>query len=55
MGESEKGAVLAQVERNRDYLIDLTRRLVQIPTVNPKFEADPGLNREAELQQMLKS
>ena len=54
MGETEKGAVLAQVERNRDYLIDLTRRLVQIPTVNPKFEADPGLNREAELQQMLK-
>ena len=55
MGQGESGAVLAQVERNRDYLVDLTRRLVRIPTVNPKFEADPEINRELKLQHMLKA
>ncbi len=39
--KSETEAVLAQIDRDQDYLIDLTRRLVRIPTVNPKFEADP--------------
>jgi len=38
--KSETEAVLAQMDRDQDYLIDLTRRLVRIPTVNPRFEAD---------------
>ncbi len=48
------GAVVAQVERDQDFLIDLTRRMVRIPTVNPKFVADPAINREDELQYMLR-
>ncbi len=51
--KSETEAVLAQIDRDQDYLIDLTRRLVRIPTVNPKFEADPEINREHDLQQLL--
>ena len=46
-------AVLAELERDEAFLIDLTRQLVRIPTVNPKFEADPAINREAELQRHL--
>ena len=50
MTAGASAAVLAQIDKNRDFLIDLTRRLVRIPTVNPKFESDPAINREAELQ-----
>ena len=46
-------AVLAELERDEAFLIGLTRQLVRIPTVNPKFEADPAINREAELQRQL--
>lgn len=55
MAGIESEAVLEQVERNRGYLVDLARRLVRVPTVNPKFEADPALNREAELQDLLRA
>lgn len=54
MNDDVIASVLQRVERNADYLVDLTRRLVRIPTVNPKFEADPALNREAECQQLLR-
>jgi acetylornithine deacetylase len=36
-------AVVEQIERDKDYLIDLTGRLVRIPTVNPKFESNPEI------------
>lgn len=52
---SEIEAVIEQIERNRDFLIDLTRRMVCIPTVNPKFETDAAINREDELQRMLQT
>jgi len=48
-------AVIEQIERDKDYLVDLTRRLVRIPTVNPKFESNPEINREPELQSRLQS
>ncbi|MCB8881337.1 ArgE/DapE family deacylase [Acidisoma cellulosilytica] len=47
-------AIVAEVDREAAFLIDLTQSLVRIPTVNPKFETDPALNREAELQQHLR-
>jgi acetylornithine deacetylase len=52
---SEVEAIVSQIERDQEFLIDLTRRLVRIPTVNPKFEIDPELNREPELQQVLRA
>jgi acetylornithine deacetylase len=55
MTQDATAAVLTQIDRNRDYLIDLTRRLVRIPTVNPKFETDPAINREPEIQATLRS
>ena len=54
METSETAAVVSQIERSRDYLIDLTRRLVRVPTVNPKFEVDDEINREVEAQQLLR-
>ncbi len=47
-------AVLAELRRDADFLTGLTRDLVRIPTVNPKFEVDPTINREAELQRHLR-
>lgn len=55
MTTSETAAVLSQIDRDRDYLIDLTRRLVRVPTVNPKFETDAAINREADLQNLLRA
>lgn len=46
-------AVWTAVDRERDFVVELTRDLVRIPTVNPKFVADPAINREAELQTRL--
>ncbi len=46
-------AAQAAIEAGRDALIGLTRDLVRIPSVNPKFQADPALNREADVQAML--
>ena len=46
-------AVQAVLDRDEDFLLDLTRRMVRTPTVNPKFETDPAINREAELQRDL--
>lgn len=55
MDDDHVAAVMARIERDKDYLIDLTRRLVRIPTVNPKFEVDAEINREAELQDLLRA
>lgn len=38
------------VEQERDFVVGLTRDLVRIPSVNPKFEANEKLNREPEVQ-----
>ena len=42
-----------RIEKEKEYLIELTREMVKIPTVNPKFELDEDLNREAEFQNFL--
>ncbi|MBZ9743818.1 ArgE/DapE family deacylase [Mesorhizobium sp. CO1-1-7] len=46
-------AVQAEIERDRDWLIGLVRDMVRIPSVNPKFEANPAINREADVQALL--
>jgi acetylornithine deacetylase/succinyl-diaminopimelate desuccinylase family protein len=51
--QAMRDAVFAAVDAERDFVIDLTRDMVRIPTVNPKFVADPELNRERELQDLL--
>ncbi|WP_102960532.1 M20 family metallopeptidase [Mangrovicella endophytica] len=43
-------SVIAEIDREPDFVTGLTADLVRIPTVNPKFQADPSINREAELQ-----
>jgi len=51
--EAAVSRVQAEIERDRDWVIDLTRRMVRIPSVNPKFQADAALNREADVQDLL--
>ncbi|MCO6048762.1 M20 family metallopeptidase [Mesorhizobium sp. RP14(2022)] len=41
------------IEKDRDFVIGLTRDLVRIPSVNPKFETGEGLNRESDVQALL--
>jgi acetylornithine deacetylase len=45
--------VQAAIERDRDWVVGLTRDMVRIPSVNPKFEPDPAINREADVQALL--
>ncbi len=42
--------VWSSLEAERDFAVELTQALVRIPTVNPKFVADPELNKEPEHQ-----
>lgn len=51
--EAAIAAVQAEIDADRDWVVELTRKMVQIPTVNPKFETDASINREADLQAML--
>lgn len=48
-------AVVQELRREQAFLLDLTQQLVRIPTVNPKIEADPALNHEADLQYYLRT
>ncbi|MDA4847643.1 M20 family metallopeptidase [Hoeflea poritis] len=43
------------IDRNRDAVVELTREMVRIPSVNPKFQVDPELNREPEVQDLVQS
>lgn len=36
-----------------DELVELTQRLVCIPSVNPKFLVDPPFNRESDVQDLI--
>ncbi|RLL64648.1 ArgE/DapE family deacylase [Ochrobactrum soli] len=38
------------LETDRDWLIELTRDIVRIPSVNPKFHSESRVNREADVQ-----
>ena len=46
-------AVWAAIDKERDYVIDLTREIVAIPSVNPKFVQDPTQNREPDVQNVI--
>ena len=46
-------AVFDAVDRNADFVVSLTRDMVRVPTVNPKFVQDPAINREADHQRDL--
>ena len=43
-------AVLDIVEADKDHVVSLTQDLVRIPSVNPKFQVEQGLNRESDVQ-----
>lgn len=43
------------LDGERDYATDLTQRLVRVPTVNPKFIADPAQNREPAAQDIVEA
>ena len=47
--------VWAHIDENKNFVVDLTRELVQIPSVNPKFHADEKLNRESDAQNLVQS
>ncbi|NVP57431.1 M20 family metallopeptidase [Mycoplana rhizolycopersici] len=47
--------VTALIEKDRDWVVDLTQRLVRIPSVNPKFNLDPAVNREADVQKLIET
>ena len=51
--EAAIAAVQAGIERDRDFVVGLTRDLVRIPSVNPKFQSEQGLNRETDVQTLL--
>ncbi|MCR9136618.1 MAG: ArgE/DapE family deacylase [Alphaproteobacteria bacterium] len=46
-------SVWERIDKDRDFVIDLTRELVKIPSVNPKFQVDPEINREPEVQDVI--
>ncbi|MEQ9643248.1 MAG: ArgE/DapE family deacylase [Alphaproteobacteria bacterium] len=55
MSSNAHDAVLARLDKDQDYLVDLTQKMVRVPTVNPKFEAGAEINREPEHQDLLQS
>ena len=48
-----KQAVWEAIDADPDFVTELTRELVRIPSVNPKFETGEGLNREGDVQDLL--
>jgi acetylornithine deacetylase/succinyl-diaminopimelate desuccinylase family protein len=51
--EAAVAAVQADIEKDRDWVVRLTQEMVRIPSVNPKFQLDPAINREADVQRLL--
>ena len=45
--------VINILDQEKDFLINLTQQIVKIPSVNPKLENNPELNKEAEVQDVL--
>lgn len=54
-GNSAVEKVIHRIEVDRDFVIELARNLIRIPSVNPKFQTEEGANREADLQQVVAS
>ena len=47
--------VQERIDADPAYVTELTRELVRIPSVNPKFERAAGLNGESEVQALVRS
>ena len=47
--------VIRCIEKDREFVVELAQNLVRIPSVNPKFELSEGINREADIQQVVAS
>jgi acetylornithine deacetylase/succinyl-diaminopimelate desuccinylase family protein len=45
--------VWAEIDGNTDFVVELTREMVKIPSVNPKFQVEQGLNRESDVQDLV--
>jgi len=50
MSKDHVRAAIAAVDEDADFVVDLTREMVRIPTVNPKFVEDSEVNREPDHQ-----
>lgn len=55
MTGSWEAALRQEIAGEAGYLVDLLRRLVRIPSVNPKFVADPAQNREPAVQDLIEA
>ncbi|MBP0495929.1 M20 family metallopeptidase [Pararoseomonas indoligenes] len=55
MTEAWEAPLREAVAREHDNTVALLQRLVRIPSVNPKFVADPAQNREAEVQDAIEA
>lgn len=55
MTQSALDAVVSAIEADQDHVVALTQDLVRIPSVNPKFQTEPGLNREAAVQDRIEA
>lgn len=53
--EAAVKAVWQVLDDDPGYATELTRKLVQIPSVNPKFIQDPAQNRESDVQDLVES
>ncbi|MDQ0394461.1 M20 family metallopeptidase [Labrys monachus] len=48
-------AAWAAIDADPDHVVSLTSDLVRIPSVNPKFQQDAALNREAAVQDLVEA
>lgn len=48
--ENARKAVLDRIEADKDHVVALTQDLIRIPSVNPKFQIEEGLNLEGDVQ-----
>ena len=53
MSKDQIQAAMAAIDKDPDFVVDLTGEMVRIPTVNPKFVEDPEINREPDHQTYL--
>lgn len=54
-GDSAVEKVIRRIEESREFVIGLAQNLIRIPSVNPKFQVDKGINKEADVQQVVAS
>ncbi len=45
--------VWEEIDKNKNEVVELTQDMVRIPSVNPKFQIEQGLNREADVQDLV--